>query len=85
MVYSSWRHIQCIQSVSPIKSLFMDVKLILLGYAGYYGLSLIVGSYPVLFVSIAAHAAQFGFLVFFENPRKFRPLYHPFFVTLSSS
>ncbi|KAI5119700.1 hypothetical protein M0805_003584 [Coniferiporia weirii] len=38
------------------------------GYAGYYGLSLIVGSYPILFVSIAAHAAQFGFLVFFENP-----------------
>lgn len=41
----------------------------LTGYAGYYGLSLIVGSYPVLFVSLAAHAAQFAFLVFFENPR----------------
>lgn len=38
------------------------------GYVGYYGLSIIVGSYPVLFVSLAAHAAQFAFLVFFENP-----------------
>ncbi|OCH92552.1 phosphatidylethanolamine N-methyltransferase [Obba rivulosa] len=38
------------------------------GYAGYYGLSMIIGSYPVLFVSLAAHAAQFGFLIFFENP-----------------
>ncbi|KAG1732651.1 phospholipid methyltransferase-domain-containing protein [Suillus paluster] len=38
------------------------------GYAGYYGLSLMVGSYAVLYVSLAAHAAQFAFLVFFENP-----------------
>jgi phosphatidylethanolamine N-methyltransferase len=53
------------------------------GYAGYYGLSMgqfpgklirswpaVVGSYTVLFVSIAAHAAQFAFLLWFENPRK---------------
>ncbi|GAA5917984.1 hypothetical protein JCM6882_004881 [Rhodosporidiobolus microsporus] len=38
------------------------------GYAGYYGLSLIVASPTVLFVSLAAHAAQFGFLLWFENP-----------------
>ncbi|ETW80028.1 hypothetical protein HETIRDRAFT_477618 [Heterobasidion irregulare TC 32-1] len=38
------------------------------GYAWFYGLSMIVGSYPVLFVSLAAHAAQFAFLVMFENP-----------------
>ena len=30
-----------------------------------------MGSYALLFVSLAAHAAQFGFLVFFENPRMF--------------
>lgn len=36
---------------------------------GYYGLSLIVASETVLFVSLAAHACQFGFLVYFENPR----------------
>lgn len=39
-----------------------------LGYAGYYGLSLVSGSYAVLFVSLAAHASQFLFLKFFENP-----------------
>lgn len=38
------------------------------GYAGYYGLSLIVGSYTAMFVSLAAHTAQFGFLLYFENP-----------------
>lgn len=38
------------------------------GYAGYYGVSLLTASYPVLFVSLAAHAAQFAFLNFFENP-----------------
>ena len=29
-----------------------------------------MGSYPALFVSLAAHSAQFAFLVFFENPRE---------------
>ena len=38
------------------------------GYAGYYGISLMAASYQVLFVSIIAHAAQFAFLVWVENP-----------------
>ncbi|EIW72203.1 hypothetical protein TREMEDRAFT_66761 [Tremella mesenterica DSM 1558] len=38
------------------------------GYAGYYGISMVVGSYTVLFVSLVAHAAQFAFLLWFENP-----------------
>ena len=38
------------------------------GYAGYYGISLMAASYKVLFISIAAHAAQFAFLVMVENP-----------------
>ncbi len=38
------------------------------GYAGYYGISLLAGSYSVLFISIVAHAAQFAFLVLVENP-----------------
>lgn len=39
-----------------------------IGYAGYYGLSLLSGSYTVLFVSIAAHISQYLFLSCFENP-----------------
>ncbi|SPO24524.1 related to CHO2 - phosphatidylethanolamine N-methyltransferase [Ustilago trichophora] len=39
-----------------------------IGYAGYYGLSLVSGSYAVLFVSLAAHFAQFLFMTFFEGP-----------------
>lgn len=38
------------------------------GYAGYYGISLMAASYKVLFISIIAHAAQFAFLTFVENP-----------------
>ncbi|QKX57939.1 uncharacterized protein TRUGW13939_05059 [Talaromyces rugulosus] len=38
------------------------------GYAGYYGISLMAASYKVLFISIVAHAAQFVFLVLVENP-----------------
>ncbi|KAI1268997.1 phosphatidylethanolamine N-methyltransferase [Xylariaceae sp. FL1019] len=39
-----------------------------IGYAGYYGISMIAGSYAVLFISILAHACQFAFLVLVENP-----------------
>ncbi|KAI0999693.1 Phosphatidylethanolamine [Podosphaera aphanis] len=38
------------------------------GYAGYYGISMMAASYRVLFISIIAHAAQFAFLVHVENP-----------------
>lgn len=38
------------------------------GYAGYYGISMMAASYKVLFISIIAHAAQFAFLVWVENP-----------------
>ncbi|PKS08883.1 hypothetical protein jhhlp_003496 [Lomentospora prolificans] len=39
-----------------------------IGYAGYYGISMMAASYDVLFISIVAHVAQFVFLVFVENP-----------------
>ena len=39
-----------------------------IGYAGYYGISFMAASYNVLFISIIAHAAQFAFLVWVENP-----------------
>ncbi|CAG8455816.1 2660_t:CDS:10 [Acaulospora morrowiae] len=39
-----------------------------IGYVGYYGISLMMASYTVLFVSLSAHAAQFAFLTFVENP-----------------
>ncbi|KAF9542338.1 phosphatidylethanolamine N-methyltransferase [Mortierella hygrophila] len=38
------------------------------GYAGYYGISLMTASYMVLFISLFAHAAQFAFLTLVENP-----------------
>ncbi|GAB1319020.1 phosphatidylethanolamine N-methyltransferase [Madurella fahalii] len=39
-----------------------------IGYAGYYGISMMAASYEVLFISILAHAAQFAFLAIVENP-----------------
>ncbi|KAJ2616419.1 phosphatidylethanolamine N-methyltransferase [Coemansia sp. RSA 1365] len=39
-----------------------------IGYAGYYGGSLITGSYTIFYVSLAAHMLQFLFLSFVENP-----------------
>ncbi|CAK7221003.1 phosphatidylethanolamine N-methyltransferase [Sporothrix curviconia] len=39
-----------------------------IGYAGYYGISMMAASYEVLFISIVAHFAQFVFLVVVENP-----------------
>ncbi|KAJ1918994.1 phosphatidylethanolamine N-methyltransferase [Mycoemilia scoparia] len=39
-----------------------------IGYAGYYGGSLITGSYTLFYVSLAAHISQFLFLSLVENP-----------------
>ncbi|KAE9575990.1 Phosphatidylethanolamine N-methyltransferase [Colletotrichum fructicola] len=39
-----------------------------IGYAGYYGISMMAASYEVLFISVVAHLAQFAFLVIVENP-----------------
>lgn len=47
-----------------------------IGYAGYYGISMMAASYDVLFISILAHAAQFAFLVVVENPH-IEKIYNP--------
>ena len=39
-----------------------------IGYAGFYGISLMAASYNVLYISIIAHAMQFAFLTFVESP-----------------
>ena len=38
------------------------------GYAGFYGVSLMAASYKVLLISIVAHTCQMAFLAFVENP-----------------
>ncbi|RQM08728.1 hypothetical protein DH86_00002441 [Scytalidium sp. 3C] len=39
-----------------------------IGYIGYYGISAMAASYEVLYISLVAHAAQFLFLIYVENP-----------------
>lgn len=39
-----------------------------IGYAWFYGASLMTASHVVLLASLAAHLCQFGFLVYFETP-----------------
>lgn len=38
------------------------------GYAGYYGISMMAASYKVLFISIIAQSMQFAFLALVESP-----------------
>lgn len=47
-----------------------------IGYAGYYGISMMAASYEVLFISVVAHLAQFAFLVIVENPH-IEKVYNP--------
>ncbi|KAK5998605.1 Phosphatidylethanolamine N-methyltransferase [Cladobotryum mycophilum] len=47
-----------------------------IGYAGYYGISMMAASYEVLFISVVAHLAQFAFLVTVENPH-IEKIYNP--------
>lgn len=47
-----------------------------IGYAGYYGISMMAASYEVLFISVLAHIAQFAFLVIVENPH-IEKIYNP--------
>lgn len=39
-----------------------------IGYAGFYGISLISASYTLFACSVIAHACQFAFLIIVENP-----------------
>jgi len=45
------------------------------GYAFYYGFSIITRSYTVLYVSLFAHFCQLLFLVVVEDPRAALPLF----------
>lgn len=59
---------RCVRVFWPLSTPDNSSPLLFTGYAGYYGLSLVSGSYAVLFVSLAAHFSQFLFLKFFEGP-----------------
>jgi len=47
-----------------------------IGYAGFYGIALMMASYKVLLISIIAHAAQFAFLIQVEEPH-IQKIYNP--------